>query len=291
MTTDSFTRMTELQQFTCCYGFLKVCIGFFIRKQISCNQSKFPLRKEIISWLIKSCRTDLTATPLISRSSIRMAWHDPTEMPTSSQSSLKVNLLCTLTWLQLNYFNISTSERLLWMFITFNWYLSFWLFGNFCHEKKIKFKWKYANCTTYLGIITLSRYLDHVIMLLRCVWKVIGLVSQFISISNKLHGFPFWLIPIESNALPYFLHHTSMHCWTDSSGIPLSYVITALLMTSRTGSLDDPLEFEEKREKKITHSKISLFEYARYSAHPALLLFIHLQIFSDNLFAIIWTVN
>ena len=53
--------------------------------------------------------------------------------------------------------------------------------------------------------------------------------KQFISIpNNKLHGFPFKVIPLESNAL----FHASMHCWKDSSGMPLSSIVMALLMAS-----------------------------------------------------------
>ena len=54
------------------------------------------------------------------------------------------------------------------------------------------------------------------------------------------------------------LCHASMHCWKDSSGMPLSSVITCSplegLHTFKTGPLDDPHELGEK--KKVTQSKI-----------------------------------
>ena len=54
------------------------------------------------------------------------------------------------------------------------------------------------------------------------------------------------------------LCHASMHCWKDSSGMPLSSVITCSplegLHTFKTGPLDDPHELGEK--KRVTRSKI-----------------------------------
>ena len=60
------------------------------------------------------------------------------------------------------------------------------------------------------------------------VLSVTGLMTQTI-LNDKLHGFPFKVIPFESNALSY---HASMHCWKDSSGMLLSSFIMALLMAS-----------------------------------------------------------
>ena len=41
-----------------------------------------------------------------------------------------------------------------------------------------------------------------------------------------------------------------MHYWKDSSGMPLSSVVATLMVGSKTGPLDDPIELEKK--KKIT---------------------------------------
>ena len=52
------------------------------------------------------------------------------------------------------------------------------------------------------------------------------------------------------------LCHTSMHCWKDASGMPVSSIVTALLMAS-TSSKQVPLMIPlSLGKRKVTHSKI-----------------------------------
>ena len=82
--------------------------------------------------------------------------------------------------------------------------------------------------------------------------------KQFISIpNNKVHGFPFKVVPLESNALfhpalPRFCALLEGFFW-DAPQL-CRYGPRDGLHAFKTGPVDDPLELGEK--KKVTRSKI-----------------------------------
>ena len=72
--------------------------------------------------------------------------------------------------------------------------------------------------------------------------------------------------------------HASMHCWNDSSGMPLSSITTALLMAS-TPHME---KYQVKRGLISLQQCLPHSWTAGYPIHPAPLLFWHAQIFGDN---------
>ena len=147
---------------------------------------------------------------------------------------------------------------------------------------------------------------------MRCVWKVTGLVLQTLYFNPKPQTT--WFFPLSLLLLASISAMLLIHCWKDSSGMPLSSVVSAFLMLftssnriplanpistwgkerSHTGT--DPVNSEVFPVRWYSHPRT-----AGFSAHLVLILFRHAQIFSDNYifrgkvisswFAIIRTVN
>ena len=63
---------------------------------------------------VRSCRTNLAATCLICKSSVRMAWYNQMKMPISS-------LICLHQTLHLNCFSLSAEGKPSWILITLKW--------------------------------------------------------------------------------------------------------------------------------------------------------------------------
>ena len=68
------------------------------------------------------------------------------------------------------------------------------------------------------------------------------------------NGFPFKVIPSSLMHFSILLCHASMHCWKDSSGMPLSSAVTALLMAS-TPSKRVPLMIPLSLGKRKSHTE------------------------------------
>ena len=92
---------------------------------------------------------------------------------------------------------------------------------------------------------------------------------------------------------PIFLCHTSMHCWKDSSWMPLSFVIRALLMTSmpsKMAPLMTPWSLE-KRKKYPGDAQYTQSHYFTDIPKSSLIIYQTLYFFMSSWLVIIWTVN